>query len=103
MRSYRSLALVFAAAALVTFLLIPVAIKLAKRVGAVVPPGDRRVHTSPTPTLGGIAMFCGLLAGIGVAATRTSFSETASDTSRCATCREMPISLAISSWVRPAM
>ena len=34
--------------------------------------------------------------------TRISFSETASDTSRCAACREIPIAAAISSWVRPA-
>jgi UDP-GlcNAc:undecaprenyl-phosphate GlcNAc-1-phosphate transferase len=73
MRSYRSLALVLAASTLVTFLLVPLAIRLARRVGAVVPPGDRRVHTSPTPTLGGLAMFGGLLAGVAVAATRTSF------------------------------
>jgi UDP-GlcNAc:undecaprenyl-phosphate GlcNAc-1-phosphate transferase len=73
MRSYRSLALVLAASTLVTFLLTPLAIRLARKVGAVVPPGDRRVHTSPTPTLGGLAMFGGLLAGVAVAATRTSF------------------------------
>jgi UDP-GlcNAc:undecaprenyl-phosphate GlcNAc-1-phosphate transferase len=73
MRSYRSLALVLAASTLVTFLLVPLAIRLARKVGAVVPPGDRRVHTSPTPTLGGLAMFGGLLAGVAVAATRTSF------------------------------
>jgi UDP-GlcNAc:undecaprenyl-phosphate GlcNAc-1-phosphate transferase len=75
MGSYRSLALVCATAALVTFLLIPIAIRLARRVGAVVPPGDRRVHTSPTPTLGGLAMFGGLVAGVAVAATRSSFSQ----------------------------
>ncbi len=74
MKSYRSLAIVFAASTLVTFLLIPVAIRFARRIGAVVPPGDRRVHTSPTPTLGGIAMFGGLMAGLAAAAARTSFS-----------------------------
>jgi len=73
MRSSWSLAVVFAAAMGTTFVLIPVVIRLARRVGAVVPPGDRRVHTSPTPTLGGVAMFGGLLAGLVVASMRTSF------------------------------
>jgi len=73
MRSSWSLAVVFAAAALTTFLLTPVAIRVARKVGAVVPPGDRRVHTEPTPTLGGIAMFGGLAAGLAAAASRSSF------------------------------
>lgn len=73
MRSSWSLAVVFAAAAVTTFALIPIAIRIARRFGAVVPPGDRRVHTEPTPTLGGIAMFGGLVAGFGAAAARSSF------------------------------
>lgn len=73
MRSSWSLAVVFAAAMLTTCALMPVAIWVARKVGAVVPPGDRRVHTTPTPTLGGIAMFGGLLAGLAAAAMRTSF------------------------------
>ena len=35
--------------------------------------------------------------------TRTSRSETASETSRCAAWREIPIAAATSSWVLPAM
>ncbi len=73
MRSSWSLAVVFAAAMLTTCALMPVAIWVARKVGAVVPPGDRRVHTTPTPTLGGIAMFGGLLAGLAAASLRTSF------------------------------
>ena len=73
MTSYGSLAVVFGVSAGVTFLLMPLVIRLAKRVGAVVPPGDRRVHTEPTPTLGGVAMFVGLLAGLGAAALTGDF------------------------------
>jgi UDP-GlcNAc:undecaprenyl-phosphate GlcNAc-1-phosphate transferase len=40
---------------------------LALRFGAVVAPDERRVHTRPTPTLGGMAMFAGFLAGMATA------------------------------------
>jgi UDP-GlcNAc:undecaprenyl-phosphate GlcNAc-1-phosphate transferase len=66
--------IVLVAAAVVTCATVPLARIVAQRVGAVVPPGDRRVHTRPTPTLGGIAMFLGLLAGLGVAASLNGFS-----------------------------
>jgi UDP-GlcNAc:undecaprenyl-phosphate GlcNAc-1-phosphate transferase len=49
-----------------TLALVPLVIGLAHRVGAVVRPDESRVHTRPTPTLGGIAMFGGLLAGVAV-------------------------------------
>jgi len=43
--------------------------RLARRLGAVdVPDDGRRVHRDPVPTLGGLAMFAGLLAALGVAA-----------------------------------
>jgi len=60
-------AVVFAVAAGVCFLLTPLVWRLAARLGAVVPPDDRRVHLRPTPTLGGVAMLGGLLAALGVA------------------------------------
>ncbi|MFP5298647.1 MAG: undecaprenyl/decaprenyl-phosphate alpha-N-acetylglucosaminyl 1-phosphate transferase, partial [Actinomycetota bacterium] len=34
---------------------------LAVRVGAIDRPNDRKVHAQPTPTLGGLAMFVGIL------------------------------------------
>ena len=61
--------IVLAVAAGTTFLLTPVVAVLARRVGAVVQPDERRVHTRPTVTLGGFAMYLGLLAGL-LAATR---------------------------------
>jgi UDP-GlcNAc:undecaprenyl-phosphate GlcNAc-1-phosphate transferase len=50
------LALAPATAALLSYVLTPLASKLAHRVGAVDLPGPRKVHTSPTPRLGGVAV-----------------------------------------------
>ena len=41
------------AAALVTFVCIPIVIRLSPRFGAMVQPTDRHVHTRPTSTAGG--------------------------------------------------
>lgn len=41
--------------------------RLAVRFSFIVVPDDRRVHETPTPTLGGAAMFLGLLAAMAVA------------------------------------
>src|SRR5437764_7029067 len=65
--------IVFVVAAGVTYAATPVARRVAIRVGAVVYPDERRVHTSPTPTLGGAAMFVGFLAAMAVAAALPSF------------------------------
>lgn len=52
--------LIFAAAT--SFLLTPVARLLAKKVGAIdVPKDNRRMHTKPTPLLGGLAIYGGVL------------------------------------------
>ncbi len=60
MREYL-LTLVVAAA--VTYLLTPVARRIALRWGAMTPVRDRDVHAIPTPRLGGIAMLGGLRRG----------------------------------------
>lgn len=75
MRVSGGLLVVIVTSALVTSGLIPLVIGLARRWGAVVNPGDRRIHTQPTPTLGGLAMFGGLLAGFGAAALTGDFAE----------------------------
>ena len=59
--------IVLAVASGTTFLLTPVARWIAFRSGAVVRPDTRRVHSRPTPTLGGVAMMGGVLAGLAVA------------------------------------
>lgn len=68
-------AVVFAVAALTTLLLTPLVRKLAVRIGAIVPPNARGVHTKPMPTLGGAAMFVGFLAAMAVASQVRQFSE----------------------------
>jgi UDP-GlcNAc:undecaprenyl-phosphate/decaprenyl-phosphate GlcNAc-1-phosphate transferase len=60
-------AAVLAVAALVTFALVPIVRRVSIRIGAVVAPGERRVHTAPTPTLGGAAMYLAFLAAMAVA------------------------------------
>lgn len=58
---------VFLAAALVAFLTTPLVRRLAVRFGAIDRPSDRKVHPKPTPTLGGVAVWAGAVAGLVVA------------------------------------
>ncbi|HRE01142.1 MAG TPA: MraY family glycosyltransferase, partial [Ilumatobacteraceae bacterium] len=53
-------------AMLVTFAVTPLVIRFAKHVGWVVEPDARRVHTVTTPDVGGIAMFIGFVAALGL-------------------------------------
>jgi UDP-GlcNAc:undecaprenyl-phosphate GlcNAc-1-phosphate transferase len=45
------------------------------RTGAVAKPGERHIHTRSTPTLGGLAMFAGLLTAIIIASFLPAFSD----------------------------
>jgi UDP-GlcNAc:undecaprenyl-phosphate GlcNAc-1-phosphate transferase len=58
---------VFAVAAVVTFGLTPLVRWVAIRRGDLVAPDERRVHDRPTASLGGLAMWCGVMAGLAVA------------------------------------
>ena len=60
---------VMAVAGVATFALTFVVRGVAGRIGAVVPPDERRVHERPTPTAGGAAMFLAFLLAM-AAATR---------------------------------
>jgi UDP-GlcNAc:undecaprenyl-phosphate/decaprenyl-phosphate GlcNAc-1-phosphate transferase len=64
MKEYGLTALVAAA---VTYLLIPLVRRFAIAVGAMKQPRERDVHTEPVPTLGGLAIYGGLAAGLLVA------------------------------------
>ena len=55
-------AIVFGVAFVVTFVSVPLAKRIAKVVGAIDYPGNRRVNTTPIPRCGGIAMYLGLCA-----------------------------------------
>ncbi len=48
-------------AALIVLAVTPLAARFARAVGAVDQPADRRIHTSPTPRLGGLAILAGFL------------------------------------------
>ena len=58
---------VIGAAFLVTFALTPVMVRLSWRFGVVDRPDARRIHSRPTPRLGGAAIVAGFLVGFGVA------------------------------------
>lgn len=74
--------LIVFAVALGTVVVVTPAIRwLSFRIGAVDHPGGRRVHVRPTPRLGGIAIFAGVLAGIATASRLPTFDTVFSDTS----------------------
>jgi UDP-GlcNAc:undecaprenyl-phosphate GlcNAc-1-phosphate transferase len=54
-------------AAAVTYLLTPAVRRFALAIGAAPAPRARDLHTTPTPRLGGLAMYGGLIAGVAVA------------------------------------
>ncbi len=64
-----------------TAVLTPVVRFLAFKVGAVVQPDERRVHETPTATLGGAAMFVSFLVAFAVASRLETFSDVFSRTS----------------------
>jgi UDP-GlcNAc:undecaprenyl-phosphate/decaprenyl-phosphate GlcNAc-1-phosphate transferase len=55
-------------------------VSMALRLGVDVPDG-RRVHTAPTPRLGGLALFAGVIAGLGVASQLEPFAPIFTTTS----------------------
>lgn len=61
-------------AAAVTFVLTPVVGWIGRKLGWVVQPDERRVHAEPTPDTGGLAMFFGFLAAMGLALSLDRFS-----------------------------
>jgi UDP-GlcNAc:undecaprenyl-phosphate/decaprenyl-phosphate GlcNAc-1-phosphate transferase len=70
---------VIGVAAAVTFATTPVFGWVSHRTGAVVKPDERRVHTRPTPVLGGAAILLGWLAGMAVAWRSAGFSAVFAD------------------------
>lgn len=62
--SLRHYAFVILVGAIVTFITTPLVRAYAMRRGLVDRPGGRKVHTSPIPRLGGVAIFLGVMAGL---------------------------------------
>lgn len=69
-----SYALVLTTAVLVTGVMSYLVLRLARRFHLAPEVRERDVHQTPTPRLGGVAMFAGLLAAFGVAYTQPEFS-----------------------------
>lgn len=65
---------VFAVAFGITLILTPLAGWLARRVGALAQPDERRVHKVPTPYFGGLAMLVGFVVALAVAWRMEAFS-----------------------------
>jgi len=65
--------LVGAVGAITTFLTTFLVRRIAPRIGAVSMPGPRSVHTYPTPSLGGAAMFLGFCAALATASQLSQF------------------------------
>src|SRR5919197_1317280 len=59
--------LVFLVSAGTVLIITPLVRRLAARLGAIDRPSDRKVHPKPTPTLGGIGIFVGVMVAMGVA------------------------------------
>jgi len=72
MREYVLVLLVTAA---VTYLLTPLVRRVAVATGAIHAPRPRDTHTEPTPLLGGLAMYGGLVAGLLVASRLTALQD----------------------------
>src|SRR5215213_547274 len=67
MPDFAAYVIVGGVAAGVTLIATPLVRLLALRLGWVVQPDERRVHTQPTAAVGGIAMFAGFLVAMGLA------------------------------------
>ncbi|MBA2416395.1 MAG: undecaprenyl/decaprenyl-phosphate alpha-N-acetylglucosaminyl 1-phosphate transferase [Geodermatophilaceae bacterium] len=72
----REFAVVLLVAAIVTYLLTPLLRAVATRVQAMAQPRDRDVHAIPTPRLGGLAMYGGILAAVFVATVLPALQRT---------------------------
>lgn len=57
--------IVFAVSFIVTYIMVPVSMWIARHIGAMDYPGERRMQQKPIPRAGGIALFAGFLAGCG--------------------------------------
>ena len=73
MPSTTSYLLIGLVAAVATFVFTPLVGMIARRLGWVVEPDERRIHTVATPDVGGIAMFIGLVAALAAARLNNHF------------------------------
>ncbi len=65
MNNYIDFVVVFAIGIIASYVLTPVAKKIAIKVGAIdIPKDNRRVHKNPIPRMGGLAIYAGTMLGI---------------------------------------
>ena len=62
MKIYLTISIVISLALIVSLLVIPVVIKWVRHKGLLAQPNHRTSHVIPTPSMGGIGIFFGLLA-----------------------------------------
>lgn len=79
MRPFLTVGLV---AFLVTFFVTPLVCRISTKLGAIDRPNDRKVHARPTPTLGGIAMFLGIMTAGAIATRLPAFDGVFTQTSQ---------------------
>lgn len=72
----REFAVVLLVAAIVTYLLTPLLRAVATHIHAMTQPRDRDVHAIPTPRLGGVAMYGGIMAAVFVATVLPALQQT---------------------------
>ena len=58
------IAIAFMLSFMTSFVCVPMTIKLAKKVGAIDYPNERRVNVKPIPRIGGIAVIIGFLVAV---------------------------------------
>jgi UDP-GlcNAc:undecaprenyl-phosphate/decaprenyl-phosphate GlcNAc-1-phosphate transferase len=66
--SLQHYAFIFAVALVVTLIVTPLVRSFALKRGLVDFPGGRKVHTTPIPRLGGVALFAGVMVAVGIEA-----------------------------------
>ncbi|HSU28314.1 MAG TPA: MraY family glycosyltransferase [Chitinophagaceae bacterium] len=64
LREYKPALLCFISAFIVTLLIIPPIISIVKKLGLFDHPGDHKIHSTPIPTLGGIAIIAGMMSAL---------------------------------------
>lgn len=60
----RSLVVIFASAVTVVCATVPLTMRAAAAMGAIDHPGGRKIHDAPTPRLGGIAVYAGVIVAL---------------------------------------
>jgi len=69
----RPYVIVFAVSAASVFVVTPFVRLASRSLGAIDRPSDRKVHPHPTPTVGGVGLLLGVVAGLGLASTMHPF------------------------------